>query len=205
MFTGIVQAVGRIHSLQQNSFGAKLAVDSQGWLQRHEPGDSIAVAGCCLTLLEQRQQFLMFDVIAQTLQRTTLGEREVGDRVNLESALKPQTPIGGHFVQGHIDAIGTVVSVVQTENEARLRLAVGREALPYLTPTGGVAIDGVSLTIAEVDDEASAMEVALIPTTLEQTTLSEVQEGNRLNIETDILARTVVHNMRLNNQFSSDA
>ncbi|MDX1564805.1 MAG: riboflavin synthase, partial [Phycisphaeraceae bacterium] len=154
MFTGIVQAVGRIHSAQTHPFGAKLSVESQGWSQRHESGDSIAVAGCCLTLTDQQGQVLMFDVIDQTLRRTTLGDREPGDRVNLESALKPQTPIGGHFVQGHIDAIGTVAALIQNEKEARVRLTVEREVLPYLTPTGGVAIEGVSLTIAEVDAEA---------------------------------------------------
>jgi riboflavin synthase alpha subunit len=197
MFTGIVQHLGSVSSMESHEGGARLSIDRGTWSMRHRLGDSIAVSGVCLTLAAERGTELVFDVIQETLRKTTLGERHVGDAVNLEASLRLETPLGGHFVQGHIDAIGTVDAVENTSSESRIRVSVSADVLPFLTPTGGISIEGVSLTIAQVDIEKALFDVALIPTTLDATTLGKTVAGDRLNIETDILARSIVHNMRL--------
>ena len=198
MFTGLVQAIGIVESLTPNPFGARLVIDSRDWSHRPERGDSIAVQGCCLTHAPETPGkgdtplLLVFDVVRQTLDRTTLGDLKRGDPVNLESCLTPSTPIGGHFVQGHIDGV-FVVEKISTSGEHRVQIRTDEDLIRYIVPTGSVAIDGVSLTIAAVDPPARTFAVALIPTTLRMTTLGNLQPGHRVNVETDILARTIVH------------
>lgn len=198
MFTGIVQAQGRVASLEPTPTGARLRIDPQGWTPSHSRplrlGDSLCVSGVCLTVADIQADTLAFDVIPETLSRTTLGELVPDSRVNLEPAVTPDQPLGGHFMQGHVDGVGVVTQVHRSEQEYRLRIEPPAELMDYLSPKGSIAVDGVSLTIAALDDQA--FEVALIPATLELTTLSQRQAGDRVNLEADIISKTVVHYLR---------
>ena len=197
MFTGIVQARGRVVALDRNPFGVRLTVDPQGWPPHDAAlahGDSICVSGVCLTLAQRGDKSLTFDVIAETLAKTTLGHLAIGSEVNLEPSLTLNTPLGGHFMQGHVDGVGEVVTVIATPEEHRITIAPPAELMDYIVPKGCVAVDGVSLTIAAVG--GAGFDVALIPTTLGMTTLGKLTSGGRVNLESDILTRTVVHYMR---------
>ena len=194
MFTGIVQGKGRVAAIDHNPFGLRLTVEQPGWSFEHgyvpEHGHSICVSGCCLTVAEATDAGLAFDVIAETLNKTTLGELEVGSEVNLEPAVTPTQPMGGHFMQGHVDAVGEVTAVHNGEDEWRTTVRPPAELMRYLIPKGSVAIDGISLTIAAVHNDA--FDVALIPTTLDLTTLTHKKAGDRVNLEMDILSKTIV-------------
>lgn len=203
MFTGLVQAVGRVVEARPGTGGTvRLVVDGCGWPHRPELGESIAVNGCCLTVAEAGAAgTIAFDVVQETLRRTTLGGLRAGSAVNLERSLAAGDLMGGHTVQGHIDGVG-VVERVQTVGEWRVTIRPPGALMPYLAPKGSVAVDGVSLTVAGVTVERGGeqpegtFEVALIPTTLERTTLRDLKPGDRCNLESDILARTVVHYLR---------
>ncbi len=194
MFTGLVQAMGTVQRVVPVQGATRLRIDASAWEHRPEAGESICVNGCCLTLAEPLQSdgVLSFDVVPQTLRQTTLGSLGVGDRVNLEACCTPNTLLGGHIVQGHVDGVGQVLEV-RTEGEHRVRIEAGRELIEYATPRGSVCVDGVSLTLAGVDPRAGWFEVALIPTTLRETTLGMLQAGSRVNLEMDILAKTLIH------------
>ena len=201
MFTGIVHGKARIGSVQRNAFGARLTIDRAGWrpMQHHggyQPaeGDSICISGVCLTVTEATDAALGFDVIVETLSRTTLGELKPGAEVNIEPSLLPSTPMGGHFMQGHVDGVGTVQRVTGSAGEWRMAIEPPAELMDCVIPKGSIGIDGVSLTIAAVG--RSDFEVALIPTTLELTTLGRAKAGDRVNLETDIVSKTVVHWLR---------
>jgi len=188
VFTGLVQAVGVIIRAEPTAAGRRLVVDPGAWTHRPAPGESISVSGACLTQAGAFEGRLVFDVVPETLARTTLGAREPGSRVNLERSLAAGDLIGGHFVQGHVDGVGTVERV-RTDGEWRVRVAAPEAVAAYLVPKGSIAVEGVSLTIAAVDGDA--FEIALIPTTLAETTLAELREGDRVNLEADTLAKTV--------------
>lgn len=198
MFTGIVQTRGRVARLDRNAFGLRLTVNTQGWTPaggyRPGHGDSICVSGVCLTVVEATPDALAFDVIAETLDKTTLGRLAPGDAVNLEPAVLPTQPMGGHFMQGHVDGVGTIVGVRRGEDEVRLAVEPPAPLMDYVVPKGSIAIDGVSLTIASLID--TAFEVALIPTTLQLTTLGDAEKGDAVNLEADILSKTIVHHLR---------
>jgi riboflavin synthase len=204
MFTGLVQAVGEIDRAERTPAGTRLTVRAPAWEAPASPGDSIAVNGVCLTIAASDttpswEAGASFDAVAETLARTTLGSLAPGSRVNLEHAARADTLMGGHIVQGHVDAVATVDRVESNEDDWRLRVAVDRETLPLLAPKGSVAIEGVSLTIARVSEPGEPrpwFEVALIPTTLDNTTLRRLTPGDPVNIETDIIARQVVHALR---------
>lgn len=196
MFTGIIQAMGRVAAMQPNDFGARLRIDAGDWQHGAAPGDSIAVNGCCLTCAPAAGESsgqLSFDVVRETLQQSTLGDLHVGDAVNLEASVTPNTPMGGHFVQGHVDGVGTIGRVQAGADEWRLTVQTDETVMPYVVPKGSIAIDGISLTVAAVDVAARRFEIALIPTTLRMTTLGSTRQGQRVNLETDLIARTVVH------------
>lgn len=201
MFTGLIQHLGRVVTVQSSSGGAALSIDAQGWQHEPQPGESIAVNGCCLTLVPIQSSgvkssggSLHFDVIRQTLATTALGDLKAGDTVNLERAVTPQTMLGGHIVQGHVDAIGVVSKVKRDQAESRVRIAAPAEAMTCIVERGSVAVNGVSLTVAEVDEDW--FEVALIPTTLRLTNLGSLGQGARVNLETDYIAKIVVNWLR---------
>jgi riboflavin synthase len=184
VFTGIVRERGRIALFD----GGRLVVDSG---LRAEIGDSIAVDGACLTVVAERNGRLEFDVAPETLSRVKPFRREV----NLESALRAGEPLGGHYVQGHVDGVARVRSVEREGEGARARFDAEPGLLRYLVEKGSVAVDGVSLTVAELDDQGFA--VALVPHTLSATTLGGLAAGDEVNIEVDVLAKYVERLVRL--------
>ncbi len=200
MFTGLIQAKGRITVMQPTGGNMQLRIDRQGWQPAVQlaHGDSVCVSGTCLTLVDFTQRELVFDVIAQTMRLTKLGRLRVGSMVNLESCLTPTSQLGGHFVQGHVDGVGTVRRVQNDASEWRLTVMPPTELMDYITPQGSVAIDGVSLTLARVGNDD--FDVALIPTTLNLTTLADLQVGDPVNLESDIIAKTIVHWLRRQQQ-----
>lgn len=196
MFNGIVQTKGQVLDIADQPFGRRLVVGHprQGLGEdRIREGDSICVSGVCLTAVHVDTQHFAFDVITETLSKTTLGRLSVGDPVNLETSLTAATPISGHFVQGHVEGVGTVLDV-QSGADHRLFIETPGELHHYLIPKGSVALDGVSMTIAKVGSQR--FEVAAIPTTLAMTTLGDAEPGTKLNLETDVLCRTVVETVR---------
>lgn len=202
MFTGLVQAIGVVVTAERTAAGARLEIDPGGWLHRPALGESICVSGCCLTVAEPPAApggALAFDVVYETLEMTTLGTFRAGTRVNLERSLTAADLLGGHMVQGHVEGVGTVERVKRGD-EWRVRVRPPTGLMEFIVPKGSVTVDGVSLTVAAVDPGRSGsggwFEVALIPTTLRLTTLGELSEGSRCNLETDIIARTVVHWLR---------
>lgn len=200
MFTGIVQHVGRITAAAPTPAGVRLTLDPCGW--SHEParGDSISVSGTCLTVVEAGPGAWSFDVIPQTLARTTLGSVAAARGVNLEHALLASTPMGGHIVQGHVDGLGRVASI-QTSGQWRVRIEPPEEAARFIVAQGSIAVDGVSLTIADAAPDGAWFEVALIPETLSRTTLAALAVGDAVNIEADhlskLIAREVARQMAL--------
>jgi riboflavin synthase len=199
MFTGLIQHVGAVREVIPNDSGVRLLIDVSGWLYRPAPGDSIAVNGACLTVVEgagdPTSGVLGFDCIRQTLDVTTLGRLVPGSRVNLERAMAAADLLGGHVVQGHVDGVGRVAEVRGGANEHRVRIEAPAEIGLYLMPKGSIAVDGVSLTLAAISEPGSAaswFDVALIPSTLALTTLGQRARGDHVNLEADVLAKMVV-------------
>lgn len=196
MFTGLIQAMGLIRERLDRPESSRFIVDIGDWPVEPHVGDSIAVDGCCLTVADKgSRRELFFDVIPQSLARTTLGKAHPGAKVNLEAAATPETLLGGHIVQGHVDGVGTITKVGRA-GEYRLFIRTSPELMQYMTPRGSVSLAGVSLTLAEVDPKSNTFQIALIPTTLEKTNLGELKEGDGVNIEADTLAKTIVHWLR---------
>jgi len=193
MFTGIVELSGTVRDTRVVAGGRRLHVDAGSFAGECKNGDSVCVQGVCLTVAFAMGDSLVFDVINETLQRTTLGRKHIGDRVNLERSLRVGDRFDGHFVQGHIDGTAEVTEVRHSDREYVIGLRPQEHLTPYMVPKGSVAIDGVSMTIAEVRNRAFT--VALIPTTLERTTLSALAVGDLVNLESDIIARTIVHQL----------
>ncbi len=199
MFTGIIEKLGRVVANRPTSAGRRLEIEAAGWGYEPRTGDSVAVRGVCLTVVEAAREGqtlrLAFDAVPETLAKTTLGEFAPGDVVHLEHAATLATLLGGHLVQGHVDGVG-VVRRVARGGEYRVTIDPGTLLLPYVAPKGSVCMDGVSLTVASVDRAAGTFDVALIPATLEKTTLRALDAGSRVNIECDVIAKTVVHYLR---------
>ena len=189
MFTGIVRERGRVVAARRNGDGLELRIAAPETAEGTSVGDSIAVAGCCLTAVTVNDGELGFDAVPETLRRTTLAELTEGAEVNLEPALRAGEPLGGHYVQGHVDGVGRVRSREPEGDGARLRLDVPPELLRYCAEKGPLAVDGVSLTIAGLADDG--VEIALVPHTLAATTLGALQPGEPVNLEVDVLAKYV--------------
>ena len=183
MFTGIVEAVGEVRSV-----GPRLAVASR-LVEAAAIGDSIAIDGVCLTVVERRGDVVAFDLSRETLDRTGLGELREGDRVNLERPLAADGRFGGHIVQGHVDGVGTVVALERTPTGATLTVEAPDDLGRYLVEKGSVAVDGVSLTVARLD--RTTFDVALVPHTLVATTLGDLAAGDPVNLEADVIAKYV--------------
>lgn len=191
MFSGIIDRIGAVRGVSESAGGRVLEIDAPGYWTDLAEGASVAIDGVCLTLTKSDASGACFDVIAETLRRSTLGGLKAGDRVNLQKSMVIGDRIDGHFVQGHVDAVGKVVAVEQSDRESSWWIEPGPDAMTYMIPKGSVAIDGISLTVAAV--EAHRFSVALIPTTLQLTTLNDKRTGAEANIETDILVRSVAH------------
>jgi riboflavin synthase len=188
MFTGLVQDIGTVESIESGAEGARLRIaTSLG--SEIAPGDSVAVDGACLTATSADAGGFETEAMNQTLSVTSLGGLETGSRVNLELAMKASDRLGGHIVQGHIDGVGEVVSLVEDGFARRLRVALSPELLRYVVEKGSIALAGASLTVAALGDDWA--EVSLIPETLERTSLGELARGDKLNVECDIVAKYV--------------
>jgi riboflavin synthase len=188
MFTGVINELGTVEAVEGSDEGARLRIRAE-LASELEAGDSVAVNGACLTATSAGTDAFEADVMHQTLSLTTLGNLDSDSRVNLELPLRAADRLGGHVVQGHVDGTATVVEVSEDGFAKRLRLELPHELLPYVVERGSVAIEGVSLTVAELT--GSALEVSLIPETLERTTLGSLVPGARVNVECDVLARYV--------------
>jgi riboflavin synthase len=189
MFTGIVRERGRVVVAEQdeNGHGVSLRIEAPATAAMSKPGDSIAVAGCCLTATAVENGSLAFNAVPETIARSNLGRLAEGAEVNLEPALRVGEPLGGHFVQGHVDGLGRVRSLEPDGEGARLRLELDQELLRYCVEKGSLTVDGVALTIAALDD--TGVEIALVPFTLQETTLSALSPGDEVNVEVDLLAK----------------
>lgn len=187
MFTGIVRELGRVASIDGGPDGVRLELDAPATAPTVGLGDSVAVNGCCLTVVGSDGGRLAFDAVPETLRRTTLGALRPGDPVNVEPALRVGDPLGGHFVQGHVDGVGRVQSIEAEGDGLRAFVAAAPEILRYCVEKGSITVEGVSLTVAELAGDSFA--VALIPHTLAETTLSELSQGCEVNLEVDVLAK----------------
>lgn len=188
MFTGLIQDVGEVRSLDSGVAGARLKIaTSLG--SEIGLGDSVAVNGICLTATAADDAGFETEAMNQTLEVTALGSVEAGDRVNLELAMKASDRLGGHIVQGHVDGVGEVSSVIDDGFAKRLRITLDRDLLRYAIDKGSIALDGVSLTVAGLGEDW--LEISLIPETLERTNLGETQAGRKINVECDVIAKHV--------------
>ena len=201
MFTGIVEELGQVvaleHSAALEARSARLSVRGPVVVEGTRTGDSISVNGCCLTVSELSDGVFVADVMAETLQRTGLGTLAPGSRVNLERALRPGDRMGGHIVQGHVDATGTLLARHHEERWDVLEISVPDELMGYVAVKGSIAIDGISLTVVDVVDGAGSegtggrVTVSLIPETLRRTTLGLTQVGEAVNLEVDVMAKYI--------------
>jgi riboflavin synthase len=189
MFTGIVRERGTVASLGGDEEGIRLEVDAPETARGVAVGDSVALAGVCLTAVAVDGGRLSFDVVPETLSRTALRRLAAGDAVNLEPALRVGDALGGHMMQGHVDGVGVVRSVEPEGEGRRIRVDVSPDVLRYCVEKGSIAVDGVSLTVAGLDDDGFA--VALVPHTLAATTLGTLTPGDPVNLEVDVLAKYV--------------
>ena len=189
MFTGIVREVGQVASIIGVDGGVRLEIDAAETAATSAIGDSVAVNGCCLTAIAAGDGRIAFDAVPETLARTSLGLLAVGAPVNIEPSLRAGEPLGGHFVQGHVDGVGVVRSVEDEGQGRRVWIDAALEILRYAVEKGSIAVEGASLTVAALDDEGFA--VVLIPHTLSVTTLGELAPGRPVNLEVDVLAKYV--------------
>ena len=191
MFTGLISSLGVVEAITKGDEYAKLTIKDANICGQIAIGDSVSVNGTCLSVTAFDNQHFSVDVMVQTLKLTAIGSLTKGDLVNLELATKSGEPLGGHIVQGHVDCIGKVVESKQAEKWLALTVIIPVEKMRYVVPQGSIAIDGVSLTVGELDDSKNTITVWLIPQTLELTNLGKKSPGDQVNIEVDILAKYV--------------
>ena len=194
MFTGIVEEVGTLVVREDHSDAAVLQIRAARVLEDVALGDSIAVNGVCLTVTGVADGVWTTDVMAETLRRSSLGDAVAGQPVNLERAVTPQTRLGGHMMQGHVDGVGRVVARTPGEHWEVVRISLPAELARYVVEKGSIAVDGVSLTVSAVspaNDDQPWFEVSLIPTTLRETTLGARATGETVNLEVDVIAKYV--------------
>jgi riboflavin synthase len=190
MFTGIVEELGRVRRVDAHAGGARLEFEARAVLADAEVGASLAVNGCCLTLVERGDDWWAADAVTETLARTALGALRAGDAVNLERPVRPADRLGGHLVQGHVDAVGRIESRdALADGSHRVAVAAPSDLLRYVVEKGSITVDGVSLTVASVDERSFT--VAVVPHTLEVTTLGVKDSGDPVNLEVDVVAKYV--------------
>ena len=188
MFTGLVEELGEVASVERNGAGGRLSVRARCATELRE-GDSVSVNGVCLTALAPRDGRFTADLSPETIARSTLGQLGVGDVVNLELAIRAGERFGGHIVQGHVDGIATLSEAADTDNGRELTLTAPPELLHYVVEMGSIAVNGVSLTVTSVD--SAGFSVSLIPETIARTNLTEAKIGDRANLEVDMIAKYV--------------
>jgi riboflavin synthase len=193
MFTGIVEELGTVAAVEAQSDAVRLTVSATTVLEDARPGDSISVNGCCLTVAERTHATWTADVMAETLAKTALGSLVAGDRVNLERAATVGSRLGGHLVQGHVDAVGHVVRREPGEHWDVVTVSMPRELAPYLVDKGSITVDGVSLTVVRAGEEEFT--VSLIPETLRRTTLGVREPGDSVNLEVDVIGKHVARQL----------
>jgi riboflavin synthase len=189
MFTGIIEELGKIAGVDHGENGARIKISATVVTADSRDGDSIAVNGVCLTALDVNKDSFSADVSPETLARSTLGALAPGSPVNLERAVTPQTRLGGHIVQGHVDATGTFISAVEEGDFWTVRIGFSPEMSKYLVFKGSVAVEGISLTVANLGKDF--FEIAIIPKTWEVTNLSSLKPGDHVNLEADVIAKYV--------------
>jgi len=189
MFTGLIREVGEVGWLRRTDQTVQLMVKAPKTAARVDRGDSVAVNGCCLTVAAHRDKQLMFDLLEESLARTNLGGVKPGDPVNLERALRVDGRLGGHFVQGHVDCTSQILSVSEHGPDLRLEIALPPKFARYAAFKGSIAVNGVSLTIAELGPESFV--VWIIPHTQDDTNLGDLRDGDEVNLEFDVLAKYV--------------
>ncbi len=189
MFTGIVREIGRVVGVEGGESGVGLRVEAPRTSAGTSVGDSVSVAGVCLTAEAVGDGVMQFHAVPETLARTTLARLAPGDAVNLEPALRAGEPLGGHIVQGHVDDVGTVASLESEGDGARLEIGAAGSVLRYCVEKGSITVDGVSLTVAGIDGDTFS--IALVPHTLAATTLGALAPGTPVNLEVDVLAKYV--------------
>jgi riboflavin synthase len=189
MFTGIIEELGRVREVEKRGEDARIVIEARMVTADSADGDSISVNGVCLTAREVQPDSFAADVSKETLLRSTLGSLSAGSRVNLERAVTPATRLGGHIVQGHVDARGTFLGSESHGESWTFRIAYPREIARYLVFKGSVAVEGISLTIANLTDEY--FEIAVIPKTWEVTNFSQLKAGDEVNLEVDVIAKYV--------------
>ncbi|MEY4322279.1 MAG: hypothetical protein RL410_60 [Actinomycetota bacterium] len=199
MFTGIVEAQGRIVAVKSLDDSSHLTFEVPSTFEDVSRGDSISVNGVCLTAVDIDRQTVTADVMGQTLKFTNLGSLAVGDSVNLERAMQPASRFGGHMVQGHVDAVSHLISHTEYPQWRTLRFELPASIAKYVVERGSITVNGVSLTVSAVDNEDVWFEVSLIPTTLSDTNLGVLKTGESVNLESDVVARHVEKLIRAKN------
>lgn len=189
MFTGIIEAVGKVGSIERQGESVRLTIAAGKVAEDVAIGDSVAVNGVCLTVVEARAPFLSFDAVYETMRKTSLGALNVGDSVNLERALLANGRFGGHIVQGHVDGTGRIASIRPVGNSWFVYIDAAPELMRYIVTKGSVCVDGISLTVAESEDRTFAL--SIIPHTWDNTTLHDRHAGDLVNIETDIVGKYI--------------
>jgi len=191
MFTGLIQAVGQVSAIEHRENSARLEISSKEIAAQIAQGDSVSVNGTCLTVVSFNAAKFAVDVMVQTLNLTSTGSLEVGSAVNLELATRSADRLGGHIVQGHVDGVAKVVAISADSQWTRMDISIPKDLMKYVVAQGSICVEGVSLTVGELNDPADQISVWLIPETLANTNLSQKQVGAALNIEVDVLAKYV--------------
>jgi riboflavin synthase len=189
MFTGIVEELGRVKAIEPQADALRLTIEGPLVVSDANRGDSIAVCGTCLTVVEHDATSFTADVMQETLNLTSLAGIKVGDPVNLERAMTAATRFGGHVVQGHVDGLGKIISRTPSENWELVKVRIPKQLMKYIVLKGSITIDGVSLTVNEVGDDFIGL--SLIPETLKLTTLGSKQPGDKVNVEADVMAKHI--------------
>ncbi|GAA0078083.1 riboflavin synthase [Clostridium sp. CTA-5] len=189
MFTGIIEEVGRVESLNLNSGFGLIEINANKVLEGTKIGDSIASNGVCLTVLEMTSSSFKANIMGETLDKSTLGNLKIGDKINLERAMKLEDRFGGHIVSGHIDGIGKIVSIDKKEDGTWFTISSSKNVLKYIIYKGSISIDGISLTVAYVDD--NTFKVSVIPHTLENTILCDKKLESLVNLECDVVGKYI--------------
>lgn len=190
MFTGIIKTMGRVTKVDNDRGDPRFYIQSDLDLSKIDIGASVCHAGCCLTVVEKDGDVFATDVSHETLSKTTLGQWTTGTHINLETSLKMGDEMGGHIVSGHVDGVGTIISIIPEGDSHRLKFKVSDDLARYIAPKGSVAIEGISLTVNEV--EGNIFGVNIIPHTWDVTTLGKNKEGDSVNIEIDTIARYAI-------------